>query len=113
MMSTVIFWLEWYFFKFSIPHIGICQLVAMDLLQERSNVRCISYGAPLVFEADIEQNADIEYGKNLFTVVCSHDGLASASLSTVSKLLAQVRAIDNLQLRKRDMIKVSQIQMFI
>ena len=86
----------------------------MDLLQERSNVRCISYGAPLVFEADIDQSgSDMEYGKNLFTVVCSHDGLASASLSTVSKLLAQVRAIDNLQLRKRDMIKVSRSQMFI
>ena len=39
-------------------------------------------------------------------MVCSHDGLASASLATVSRLLAQVRAIDKLQLRKRDMVKL-------
>ena len=33
---------------------GICQLVAMELLQTQPNVRCISYGAPLVFEADLQ-----------------------------------------------------------
>ena len=64
-----------------------------------------SYGAPLVFEADMDSE-DLDLGKNLYTVVCSHDGLASASLLTVSKLLAQVRAVDNLQMRKRDMIKL-------
>ena len=33
---------------------GICQLVAMELLEKQPNVRCISYGAPLVFEADLQ-----------------------------------------------------------
>ena len=81
---------------------GICQLVAMQLLQDgSSNVRCVSYGAPLVYAGD-----DQDQGKNLFSVVCSHDGLASTSLSTVSKLMAQVRAVDRLQYRKRDMIKL-------
>ena len=47
-----------------------------------------------------------ECGNKLYTVVCSHDGLASASLLTVSKLLAQVRAIESLQYRRRDMIKL-------
>jgi len=83
---------------------GICQLVAMKLMQEgSSNVRCISYGAPLVYAGD---DQDQNPGKNLFSVVCSHDGLASTSLSTVSKLMAQVRAVDRLQYRKRDMIKL-------
>lgn len=88
---------------------GICQLVAMELLQKQPNVRCISYGAPLIFAPDnpelsLEQNSEI--GKRLYTVVCSHDGLASASLLTVSKLLAQVRAIDGLCMRRRDMVKL-------
>jgi len=82
---------------------GICQLVAMALLQKgRPNVRCISYGAPLVFASDV----DNPEGQHLFTVVCSHDGLASASVATLSRLLAQVRAVDRLQLRKRDMVKL-------
>ena len=85
---------------------GICQLVAMELLQERPNIRCISYGAPLVFEADLGVEANDDYGKNLYTVVCSHDGLASASLCTVSKLFAQVRAVDDLQLKRRNIIKM-------
>ena len=38
--------------------------------------------------------------------VCNHDGLASASVNTVTRLMAQVKAIDRLQLRKRDMIKL-------
>lgn len=80
---------------------GICQLVAMKLLQEGSQVRCISYGAPLVYAGD-----STDLGQNLFSIVCSHDGIASTSLSTVSKLMAQVRAVDRLQLRKRDMIKL-------
>jgi hypothetical protein len=33
---------------------GICQLVAMELSETKENVRCISYGAPLVFEAEPE-----------------------------------------------------------
>lgn len=83
---------------------GICQLVAMDLQQDLSTqVRCISYGAPLVYS---DESGCQELGENLFTVVCSHDGLASASLATVSRLFAQIRAIDQLQLRKRDMIKM-------
>lgn len=92
---------------------GICQLVAMDLQTSQKfqvPVRCISYGAPLVFLPDHPDDSD-EVGKNLFTVVCSHDGLASASLCTVSRLLAQVRAVDNLQLRKRDMIKMLMAKM--
>ena len=38
--------------------------------------------------------------------MCNHDGLASASVCTVTRLVAQVKAIDKLQLRKRDMIKL-------
>ncbi len=86
---------------------GICQLVAMSLQASEeisAQVRCISYGAPLVFQSDIDSESD--FGSNLFTVVCSHDGLASASLCTLSKLLSQIRAVEGLQLRKRDMIKM-------
>jgi len=86
---------------------GISQLVAMDLLQERPNVRCISYGAPLIFAPDIDNpEPDNDAGQHLYTVVCNHDGLASASVCTVTRLVAQVKAIDKLQLRKRDMIKL-------
>jgi len=85
---------------------GICQLVAMDLLQERPNVRCISYGAPLIFAPDSENPDPHSAGQHLYTVVCNHDGLASASVNTVTRLMAQVKAIDRLQLRKRDMIKL-------
>jgi hypothetical protein len=38
--------------------------------------------------------------------VCSNDGLVSASLLTVSKLLQQVRAVDRLSLRRRDMLRM-------
>jgi len=85
---------------------GISQLVAMDLLQERPNVRCISYGAPLIFAPNIDNPEPENAGEHLYTVVCNHDGLASASVSTVTRLMAQVKAIDKLQLRKRDMVKL-------
>ena len=48
---------------------GICQLVAMDLLQERPNVRCISYGAPLIFAPDSENPDPHSAGQHLYTVV--------------------------------------------
>ena len=66
---------------------GICQLVAMQMQDTHPKVKCISYGAPLVFASD-EDHEDL--GSNLYTVVCSHDGLASASLCTVTRLLQQV-----------------------
>ena len=51
---------------------GISQLVAMDLLQERPNVRCISYGAPLIFAPDIDNpEPDNNAGQHLYTVVCN------------------------------------------
>ena len=51
---------------------GISQLVAMDLLQERPNVRCISYGAPLIFAPDIDNpEPDNDAGQHLYTVVCN------------------------------------------
>ena len=50
---------------------GISQLVAMDLLRERPNVRCISYGAPLIFAPDIDNpEPDNDAGQHLYTVVC-------------------------------------------
>ena len=67
---------------------GICQLAAMELLQQqKSNVRCISYGAPLVFVKDAEGE---DHGNNLFTVVCSHGKLSGGDLKKIEKLFLQM-----------------------
>jgi len=89
---------------------GICQLLAMELAEGTSNsalpvgteVRSISFGAPPVFKPT-------EPGykcRNLFSVVYNNDGLASASISTVTKLFMQVREVEKLQMRRRDMFRL-------
>lgn len=89
---------------------GICQMVALDLTEgaykdmipAETDVRCISFGAPPVFRSD---NVDHK-SPNIFSVVYNNDGLASASVASVMKLLMQIRAVNQLQLRRRDMIKL-------
>ena len=89
---------------------GICQFVAMDLLEgeskfrlpENTDVRCISFGSPPVFKPS-------EPGykcPNIFSVVYNNDGLSSASTASVTKLFMQIRAVDKLQLRRRDICKL-------
>jgi len=90
---------------------GICQLLTMDLLEnpetveklpEGVTVRCISYGSPPVFRSD---NPNYKSG-NIFSVVYNNDGLASASVASMLRLFQQIREVDRLLLRRRDMIKM-------
>ncbi len=88
---------------------GICQLLAMDLvdgesksvLPEGTQVRCISFGAPPVFKCGRGKRCP-----NIFSVVYNNDGLASASVSTVTKLFMQIREVNRLGMRRRDMMKM-------
>ena len=89
---------------------GICQLVAMDLVESQhlpsqTDVRCVSYGAPPVFKSTRNDKRPFTC-PNVFSVVYNNDGLASASTASVTKLFMQIRAVNRLQMRRRDMIKL-------
>ena len=43
---------------------------------------------------------------NIINVVNHNDGLASASLNTVTKFFEQIKAVDDLQLQRREMFKM-------
>ncbi len=87
---------------------GICQLLAMELIEgesasflpEGTQVRCVSFGAPPVFCGDKSASRSANH---LFSVVYNNDGLASASVATVTKLFMQIREVDRLGMRRRDM----------
>ena len=85
---------------------GICQLLTMELMNDEhfseTTLRCISYGAPPVFEGD---SGDVHF-PNLFSVVNNNDGLASASLDTVTKFFEQIKAVEGMQLGRRQMLKM-------
>ena len=90
---------------------GICQLVAMDLVENEerkrklpdgTRVRCVSFGAPPVFSSKQEKYSC----PNVFSIVYNNDGLASASTASVTKLFMQIRAVNRLGLRRRDMLKL-------
>lgn len=89
---------------------GVCQLLAMDLMEKQQaggdipteiSIRCLSFGAPPVYECP---NGTTH--PNLFSVVNNHDGLASASLDSVTKLFEQVKAVKELNLGRREMFKM-------
>ena len=42
----------------------------------------------------------------LLSVVYNNDGLTSASAASVTKLFMQIRAVDRLQMRRRDQLQV-------
>ena len=42
------------------------------------------------------------------SVVYNNDGLTSASAASVTKLFMQIRAVDRLQMRRRDQLQVCQ-----
>ena len=44
----------------------------------------------------------------LLSVVYNNDGLTSASAASVTKLFMQIRAVDRLQMRRRDQLQVSE-----
>ena len=71
---------------------GICQLLTMALMRHESfantTVRCISYGAPPVFES----LGSSLHMSNVFNVVNYNDGLATASLHTVTKFFERIKA---------------------
>ena len=46
--------------------------------------------------------------KLLLSVVYNNDGLTSASAASVTKLFMQIRAVDRLQMRRRDQLQVRQ-----
>ena len=72
---------------------GICQLLTMALMRHESfaaitTVRCISYGAPPIFDS----LGSSLHMSNVFNVVNGNDGLATASLHTVTKVLERIKA---------------------
>lgn len=95
---------------------GICQLVVMDMLEgdaaahipDGTDIRCINFGSPPIFgysnELEPEQKCP-----NIFSVVYNNDGLCSASAASVTRLFMQIRAVDKLQMRRRDMVQVNAI----
>ncbi len=93
---------------------GICQLLAMELVEGEARealnpdteVRCVSFGAPPVFRCTDSGGTRRKRSANLFTVVYNNDGLASASVSTVTKLFMQIREVNRLGMRRRDMVQM-------
>ena len=90
---------------------GIAPLLTMKLLSgevdlagEPPSIRCISYGAPPVYEP---ANGAVTFAvPNIYNVVNDNDGLTSASLNTVIKFFEQIKAVDDLQLGRRQMFKM-------
>ena len=90
---------------------GIAPLLTMKLLSgyvdlagEPPSIRCISYGAPPVYEP---ANGAVTFAvPNIYNVVNDNDGLTSASLNTVTKFFEQIKAVDDLQLGRRQMFKM-------
>ena len=71
-------------------------------LPEGTEVRCINFGSPPIFKSEREDYTC----PNIISIVYYNDGLASASVASVTKLFMQIRAVDNLCLRRRDIIKM-------
>ena len=77
---------------------GIAPLLTMKLLAgmvdlngEPPSIRCISYGAPPVYEPP--QGNQVAFAvSNIYNVVNDNDGLTSASLNTVCKFFEQIKA---------------------
>ncbi len=91
---------------------GICQLVAMALTEDEEyvsalppevEVRCVSFGAPPVYQSNTNPGYK---SPHVFSVVYNNDGLASASVATVTKLFMQMRQIDKLRMRRRDILQM-------
>ena len=94
---------------------GISQLVTMELLEgssseripEGTEIRCISYGTPPVFKSDLESDGCTDYKlPNIFSIGYNNDGLISASMANVIKLFMQIRALEQMELRRRDMCRL-------
>jgi len=89
---------------------GIAPLLTMTLMSGEVDlgggtpqIRCITYGAPPVFQL---ASGDKQRIPNIINVVNHNDGLASASLNTVTKFFEQIKAVDDLQLQRREMFKM-------
>ena len=55
----------------------------------------------------VTRPGDMDQGiPNIINVVNHNDGLASASLNTVTKFFEQIKAVDDLQLQRREMFKL-------
>merc|ERR1719381_328120 len=78
---------------------------------ESPSVRCIGYGAPPVYDPRPEGTEEMPEVPdlrvpNIVNVVNHNDGLTSASLNTVTKFFEQIKAVDDLQLSRREMFKM-------
>lgn len=66
--------------------------------------RCISYGSPPVYRPP--PSSEGSKNPQLFSVVYNNDGLASASVASVTKLFMQIREVDRLRMRRRDILRM-------
>eukprot|EP00096_Caligus_rogercresseyi_P013995 TRINITY_DN6551_c0_g1_i1.p1 TRINITY_DN6551_c0_g1~~TRINITY_DN6551_c0_g1_i1.p1 ORF type:complete len:480 (-),score=126.21 TRINITY_DN6551_c0_g1_i1:878-2317(-) len=90
---------------------GISQLVTMELLEGQSRerlpsnvvIRCFNYGTPPVFCSD---KYDEYKCPNVYSITFNNDGLISASLTNVVKLFMQIKALENMHMRRRDMCRL-------
>ncbi|CAB4070396.1 unnamed protein product [Lepeophtheirus salmonis] len=87
---------------------GISQLVTMEFSEGESRkvipsgtiIRCFCYGTPPVFYSDEVQDYKCP---NVYSVTFNNDGLISASLTNVLKLFMQIKALERMHMRRRDM----------
>lgn len=95
---------------------GIAPLLAMQLLSMQEDassgfskavtIRSICYGAPPVYFVDKEDQTCLLKVPNIFLVYNNHDGLASTSIETFTKIFEAVKAIEDLNLGRTEMIKM-------
>ncbi len=90
---------------------GICQLAVMEMLQADSlvpdgtEIRCINFGSPPIYKSNQSGDGDCSC-PNIFSVVYNNDGLCSASAASVTRLFMQIREVNRLQMRRRDMMQL-------
>ncbi|XP_040574968.1 uncharacterized protein [Lepeophtheirus salmonis] len=90
---------------------GISQLVTMEFSEGESRkvipsgtiIRCFCYGTPPVFYSDEVQDYKCP---NVYSVTFNNDGLISASLTNVLKLFMQIKALERMHMRRRDMCRL-------
>ena len=89
---------------------GLAQLLTMelelgqarDLLPPDVAVRTIGYGSPPVFTS----NNTIPVLPNIFLVQNNNDGISGASLRNVNDVFLKTSAIDKLNYKRRDLLKM-------
>ena len=105
--STIV---PWYPSNSCIPGAGLAQLLALELelgqdralLPSGTKIRTIGYGSPPVFTS----TTSIPVLENVFLVQNNNDWISGASLRNVNDVFLKTSAIDKLNYKIRDLLKL-------